>query len=128
MSERTDLLTLYSDPNLQLSENQIESHPKSKVKVKLIEKTHQNQKKEHNFEVAPKKEEKNERKDVNGTIINHHNRKKVKVTFRDRLNKSIGLCDIIEVESIKAFNYIPSTNGYNDIYQKKQKRCCCIIY
>ena len=43
MSERTDLLTLYSDPNLQLSENQIESHPKSKVKVKLIEKTHQNQ-------------------------------------------------------------------------------------
>ena len=49
MSERTDLLTLYSDPNLQLAVNQIESHPKSKVKVKLIEKSNQNQKKEYNF-------------------------------------------------------------------------------
>ena len=59
---------------------------------------------------------------------NHNNKRKVKVTFRDNLNEKIGLCDIIDVESIKKYNYIPSENGYIDIYYKKKRKCCCSIY
>lgn len=128
MSEKTDYLTLNSDTNLQSSSTQIEQIPKIKSKVKLIEKSSQ-KKKEFNFEVSPKIENKEERKDAKGEIINHKNKKKVKITFRDNLYPEQGLADIIDIESIKAFNYIPSENGYSDMYRvNKQKKCCCFIY
>lgn len=127
MSERLDLLIINSEPNVTTL-NQNEPIPKHKTKVTLIEKNHNNKKKEFYFEVAPKEKKKIERKDANGTIINHNNKRKVKVTFRDNLNEKIGLCDIIDVESIKKYNYIPSENGYIDIYYKKKRKCCCSIY
>ena len=128
MSERRDLLNLNSDGNLTSNLNQNEQIPKHKTKVTLIEKTHNNKKKEFYFEVAPKEKKKRERKDANGTIINHNNKRKVKVTFRDLLNENIGISDIIEVESIKEYNYIPSENGYTDRYYKNKNKCCCSVY
>ena len=46
MSERRDLLNLNSDGNLTSNLNQKEQIPKHKTKVTLIEKTHNNKKKE----------------------------------------------------------------------------------
>jgi hypothetical protein len=130
MSDKTDFLTLNSDVNLLVSSSQLEQFQKNKPKVKLIEKATYNRKKEYNFEVRSRKNEnKKERKDANGEIINHKNKRKIKVTFRDKINPEIGLVDIINIESIKEYNYIPSENGYIDIYNlKKKNKCCCSIY
>ena len=62
MSERRDLLNLNSDGNLTSNLNQKEQIQKHKTKVTLIEKTHNNKKKEFYFEVAPKEKKREKEK------------------------------------------------------------------
>ena len=130
MSEKTDFLTLNSETNLQISSSQLNQISKNKNKIILIEKPTHHRKKEYNFEVPIRQNEnKIERKDANGEIINHKNKRKVKVTFKDKINPENDLVEIINIESTKSYNYIPSENGYNDSYSlKKKNKCCCLIY
>ena len=45
------------------------------------------------------------RTDRNGTEINHKNKKLVKVTFIDQID-SVPFTDIVEIESVKKYNYV----------------------
>lgn len=45
------------------------------------------------------------RTDRNGTEINHKNKKLVKVTFIDQVD-SVPFTDIVEIESVKKYNYV----------------------
>lgn len=85
-------------------------------------------KNESKFEVhhIPISKKKCERRDTNGIIINHKNRKKVKISFRDNL-KSTGdknninkLVEYIEVESWKEFNHIAGGGDLKDYYFKEK--------
>ena len=36
---------------------------------------------------------------------------------------------LLKLIVLNQYNYIPSKNGYNDIYNlKKKNKCCCSIY
>ena len=102
-------------------------------KLILHEKTKTREKKEYNFEV-PKKpiiNNNNIRKDYYGTVINHHNKKKVKVTFKDKItNNSKDLIEITEFESVKKYNYVPNAGGRKDSYVREKEVCCsgCVIF
>ena len=102
-------------------------------KLILQEKTKAKEKKEYNFEVQKKPiiDNNNLRKDYYGTVINHQNKKKVKVTFKDKItNNSKDLIEITEFESVKKYNYVPGAGKRKDSYVKEKAVCCsgCIIF
>lgn len=64
---------------------------------------------------------KKSRTDRNGIEINHNNKKNVKITFIDQI-ENIPLCEIIEIESLKKYNYISGQSEKKEIYVKDT--CC----
>ena len=76
----------------------------------------------------PKEDSKKERTDRNGTIINKKNKKKVKVTFNDEINKN-KLVTEIKIESYKKYNLIsgmPKEDYYLGVSKKTTCKCCSI--
>jgi hypothetical protein len=125
----------YNDINLVNTNSSIGTNGKNNVSNKLIlqEKTKIKEKKEYNFEVQkkPTLDNNNLRKDYFGTAINHQNKKKVKVTFKDKVNNnSKDLIEISEFESVKKYNYVPNAGKRKDSYVKEKEVCCsgCVIF
>jgi hypothetical protein len=125
----------YNDINLVNTNSSIGTNGKNNVSNKLIlqEKTKIKEKKEYNFEVQkkPTLDNNNLRKDYFGTAINHQNKKKVKVTFKDKVNNnSKDLIEITEFESVKKYNYVPNAGKRKDSYVKEKEVCCsgCVIF
>ena len=124
-----------NETNLINTNSSIGTNGKNNVSNKLIlqEKTKIKEKKEYNFEVQkkPTLDNNNLRKDYFGTAINHQNKKKVKVTFKDKVNNnSKDLIEITEFESVKKYNYVPGAGKRKDSYVKEKAVCCsgCIIF
>lgn len=69
---------------------------------------------------------KNERVDRNGIVINKSNKKKVHISFLDKVDKK-NLIKCIQVESFKKYNLIEDINiiKQNDSESKNQ---CCLIF
>ena len=125
----------YNDINLVNTNSSIGTNGKNNISNKLIlqEKTKTKEKKEHNFEVQKKPimDNNNLRKDYFGTAINHQNKKKVKVTFKDKVNNnSKDLIEITEFESVKKYNYVPNAGKRKDTYIRETEVCCsgCVIF
>ena len=125
----------YNDINLVNTNSSIGTNGKNNNSNKLIlqEKTKIKEKKEYNFEVQkkPTLDNNNLRKDYFGTAINHQNKKKVKVTFKDKVNNnSKDLIEITEFESVKKYNYVPNAGKRKDSYVKEKEVCCsgCVIF
>jgi len=125
----------YNDINLVNTNSSIGTNGKNNVSNKLIlqEKTKIKEKKEYNFEVQkkPTLDNNNLRKDYFGTAINHQNKKKVKVTFKDKVNNnSKDLIEITEFESVKKYNYVPNAGKRKDTYIRESEVCCsgCVIF
>ena len=71
----------------------------------------------------------NQRKDSFGTLINHANKKKVKVTFKDKLDENINLAEIVEVENYKEHNKLHTGIPLDDVYIKDETCCSnCNIF
>ena len=105
-----------------------------KEKIMLLlsqEKTKVNKKEVSYFALKkdlPKEDSKKERTDRNGTIINKKNKKKVKVTFNDEINKN-KLVTEIKIESYKKYNLIsgmPKEDYYLGANKKTICKCCSI--
>lgn len=80
-----------------------------------------------------KEEDKKERTDRNGITINKKNKRKVKITFIDQIDKDKKLVTEIKIESFKQYNvmlgmpkedYYHGNNGNN---RNNQDCCCCLI-
>ena len=74
---------------------------------------------------------KDERKDAFGVPINKRNKKKVKVTFIDKINKANTprqLVEIIPIASFKKYNYVEGLPNGEDNVSNKSTCKCCIIY
>ena len=74
-----------------------------------------------------------ERKDAFGIPINKRNKKKIKITFSDTINKSNSprqLVEVIPITSFKKFNYIEGLpNGEDSVSVSNKSTCkCCLIY
>ena len=105
-----------------------------KEKIMLLlsqEKTKVNKKEVSYFALKkdpPKEDSKKERTDRNGTIINKKNKRKVKVTFNDEINKN-KLVTEIKIESYKKYNLIsgmPKEDYYLGVNKKTTCKCCSI--
>ena len=71
-----------------------------------------------------------ERKDAFGVPINKKNKKKIKVTFRDTINKpkkEKKLVDVTNIISFKKFNFIEGLPKEEDKIGNKSTCKCCII-
>ena len=104
--------------------------PRKKYSViKMVEKRKKKDKNMFTNKIVETKEvqnEKKERLDFYGNLIKKKNKKKVKVSFIDRVT-SQPLVDVINIESFKNFNFIegmPSEDGT----VKKAECVCCLIF
>ncbi len=71
----------------------------------------------------------NQRKDAFGTIINHKNKTKIKVTFKDKLDENVILAEIIDVENYKEHNKLNTAIPLEDVYIKDETCCSnCNIF
>ena len=71
-----------------------------------------------------------ERKDAFGIPINKRNKKKIKITFSDTINKSNSprqLVEVIPIASFKKFNYIEGFPNEEDSISNKSTCKCCLI-
>ena len=71
-----------------------------------------------------------ERKDAFGIPINKRNKKKIKITFSDTINKSNTprqLVEVILIASFKKFNYIEGFPNEEDSISNKSTCKCCLI-
>ena len=71
-----------------------------------------------------------ERKDAFGIHINKRNKKKIKITFSDTINKSNSpkqLVEVIPIASFKKFNYIEGFPNEEDSISNKSTCKCCLI-
>ena len=123
------------------SSSPLQSHSKKKIKMPLNEISPTKKKENHKYEIVDKKQkeeeaEKKRRTDANGVEINHKNRKKVRVTFKDKLpqeesnnnKKQNNLTEVIKIESFKEYNYVAGLSDLKDYYVKKECTCACNIY
>ena len=77
-----------------------------------------------------KEEDKKERTDRNGITINKKNKRKVKITFIDQINKDKKLVTEIKIESFKQYNVMlgmPKEDYYHGNNRNNQDCCCCLI-
>ena len=79
-------------------------------------------------EIPPKEDNKIERTDRNGTVINKKNRKKVKISFIDQVDKHKKLVTEVKIESFKKYNIILGMpkEDYYDGNDKNNSKCSCI--
>ena len=70
------------------------------------------------------------RRDANGIEINKINKKKVKVTFIDKLTSSVPLVQYLKVESYKQYNIemYKQTLGKALSHEEPSVCCTCLIY
>ena len=106
--------------------------PKKRYSVfKLIEKD-KKYKKEINHFISKKEEKeitprKKERTDIYGNVISKKNKKKVKVSFIDKVTTQ-SLVNVIEIESFKKYNYIYGMPKEDNIEKTAMCRCqSCLI-
>lgn len=105
--------------------------PKKRYSVfKLIEKEKKTKKEFSRFvnqkeekELTPKKKE---RTDIFGNVISKKNKKKVKVSFIDKVT-SQSLVNVIEIESFKNYNYIYGMPKEEKIDKSANCKCCLIF-
>ena len=108
--------------------------PKKRYSVfKLVEKDKKPKKEFNNIFINDKKVEdektprKKERYDIYGNLINKKNKKKIKVSFIDKVTHQ-PLCNIIDIESFRNYNYnegIPKEEKMKNVSTNCQ---CCLIY
>ena len=67
------------------------------------------------------------RYDHNGVEINSKNKRKVKLTFIDKIS-SQPLIEIVDVDNYKEFNKIAMAATREDAYIRNTPCCSCIIY
>lgn len=108
------------------------SKPK-KIKLPLNEVSPSKKRENHKYEIVDKKQnlpQKKKRRDANGVEINHKNRKKVKVTFKDKLasDNNNNLTEVIKIESFKEYNYVAGLSDMKDVYVKTDCKCECNIF
>jgi hypothetical protein len=104
--------------------------PKKRYSVfKLVEKDKKYKKEYHLKEL--KKEidlpKKKERTDIYGNVINKKNKKKIKVSFIDKITTQ-PLAEVIDIESFRKFNYVeglPKEGKMNNLNINCQ---CCSIF
>lgn len=75
---------------------------------------------------SQKKNTKKIRYDHNGVEINSKNKKKVKLTFIDKVSEQ-PLVEIVDVDNYKAFNKIAMAASREDAYIRNTPCCSCII-
>ena len=75
---------------------------------------------------SQKKNTKKVRYDHNGVEINSKNKKKVKLTFIDKVSEQ-PLVEIVDVDNYKAFNKIAMAASREDAYIRNTPCCSCII-
>lgn len=108
-----------------------ENEPVHKPQVLYLNDKSKDRKKESNF--AVKKINNNEnishRADAYGTLINHKNRRYVKVTFRDKVDDNHGdLTEIINIESYKQYNYMETISKLSEREAFAKERSCCSCF
>jgi hypothetical protein len=125
---------LSSDSNSIVLPNPLSPKKKKYSVFKMVEKT-----KYKKFYESPtrtrqiKKEEEietgRERRDYFGNVIKKKNKKRIKVTFVDKIKENKPLAEIIDIESFKKYNYIfgmPSEANFN---KNIKTNCqCCIVF
>ena len=104
--------------------------PNKKFSVfKLMEKDKRNKKEISRFtqkideEMSP---DKKERTDIYGNVISKKNKKKVKVSFIDKVTTQ-NLVNVIEIESFKNYNYIFGMPKEEKIDKTTNCQCCLIF-
>ena len=70
-----------------------------------------------------------ERRDVYGNLINKKNRRKVRVTFSDEIDKEKPLVSVINIESFKKYNYIFGMPNEDIVNKNLKTNCqCCTAF
>ena len=108
--------------------------PNKKYSVfKLIEKEKKNKREFKSKLMDLKKEKKEEspkqeRRDIYGNIINKKNKKKIKVSFIDKVTHQ-PLANIIDIESFRNYNYTTGIPKEDKIINNIPANCqCCFIF
>lgn len=70
---------------------------------------------------------KSPRKDHNGIEIISKNKRKVKVSYLDKVSSN-DLIEIIPIESFKSYNVMANFGSLKDVYMKSRSNCSCLIY
>lgn len=71
------------------------------------------------------------RHDIYGTEINNRNKRKVKVTFKDKINienNDNKLVEYVDIESFKSLNKIIIVGDFKDSIVKDSCNCTCSIF
>jgi hypothetical protein len=84
-------------------------------------------KKKNNSKIEKEKVKVKERTDIYGNIINKKNKRKVKVSFIDRVTEQ-PLVKVIEIKSYKNFNYIEGLPKEEKLGKVKTICVCCSIF
>ena len=106
--------------------------PNKKYSVfKLIEKGKKNKKEIKNIQKQQNDENENspnkkERTDIYGNVISKKNRKKVKVSFIDKVTTQ-SLVNVIDIESFKNYNFIYGMPKEEKIDKSTNCKCCFIF-
>ena len=106
--------------------------PRKKYSVfKLIEKGKKNKKEIKNIQQQQNDENENspnkkERTDIYGNVISKKNRKKVKVSFIDKVTTQ-SLVNVIDIESFKNYNFIYGMPKEEKIDKTTNCKCCFIF-
>jgi hypothetical protein len=83
--------------------------------------------KKNNSKIEKEKVKVKERTDIYGNIINKKNKRKVKVSFIDRVTEQ-PLVKVIEIKSYKNFNYIEGLPKEEKLGKVKTICVCCSIF
>jgi hypothetical protein len=107
------------------------SHRKRYSVFKLVEKDKRYKKDLNTIFLDQKKVNetaiKKERTDIYGNIINKQNKKKVKVSFVDKVHNK-PLVNVIEIKSYKKFNYIEGMPKEREVNKVDTRCVCCLIF
>ena len=107
------------------------SHRKRYSVFKLVEKDKRYKKDLNTIFLDQKKVNetaiKKERTDIYGNIINKQNKKKVKVSFLDKVHNK-PLVNVIEIKSYKKFNYIEGMPKEREVNKVDTRCVCCLIF
>ena len=87
-------------------------------------------KKESNFAVkrVNNDEVNSKRTDAYGTLINHKNKRNVKVTFKDKVEEKQPLIEVIDIESYKKYNFMENISNLSEREAFKKERSCCSCF
>ena len=109
-----------------------ESETIHKKQIPQLNDKSKDRKKESNFAVKRINNDdyNSKRTDAYGTLINHKNKRNVKITFRDQINENNDLCDIIDVECYKEYIKVYGKVNRKDTYvrEKVECNCSCILF